>query len=259
MEAQPIATSIRASNLAGKLGLGLYIVPGYPDWKSSLFAVKKCTELSINFVEFPILGSSAQYSQRTGTTLSRALDHVASSQAKNLWEIARFLDHAERLVGIVYGCVWDDPQVWNAPTEYLNKSEALLLEGVLNAAPGRRVFLQYWSCALVKAVSATQSLDAPTDLADVSLAEEFIYLSLGRATGRRDASEEDVFRMVQTINDVNPSTPICAAFGLSKPAHVQQLKKTGIDGVIIGSAAIQKLEEGRRSFAEWLESIVDVL
>eukprot|EP00871_Galdieria_phlegrea_P003972 jgi/Galph1/4576/GphlegSOOS_G3266.1 len=75
----------------------------------------------------------------------------------------------------------------------------------------------------------------------VEKSDGFIYLvSSTGVTGVRENFSYIVRDKIKIIKKYT-QTPIVVGFGVSKPAHIQQIKVWGADGVIIGSACMQYL------------------
>ena len=72
----------------------------------------------------------------------------------------------------------------------------------------------------------------------------FIYLvSVTGVTGMRSQVQTRVKDVIAEIRSVT-NKPICVGFGISSPEHAQQVIDWGADGVIVGSAFVQRLAEG---------------
>ncbi|NER30760.1 MAG: tryptophan synthase subunit alpha, partial [Symploca sp. SIO1C4] len=75
----------------------------------------------------------------------------------------------------------------------------------------------------------------------------FIYLvSVTGVTGMRSQLEsrvQDLLQQMRTITDKS----IGVGFGISKPEQALQVKKWGADAVIVGSAFVKRLAEGKNS------------
>lgn len=70
----------------------------------------------------------------------------------------------------------------------------------------------------------------------------FIYcVSRTGVTGVRDALPEGLPQLIARIR-AETSTPICVGFGISRPAQAREVAKVA-DGVIVGSALVQMIEE----------------
>ena len=71
----------------------------------------------------------------------------------------------------------------------------------------------------------------------------FIYaVSLFGVTGSREKLSGMVKGLVRKLKKLT-TIPICVGFGISKPEHAAAVAAAGADGVIIGSAIVQLIEE----------------
>jgi tryptophan synthase alpha chain len=69
----------------------------------------------------------------------------------------------------------------------------------------------------------------------------FVYcVSLTGVTGARRRGPGNIAGLVARVKKAS-ALPVGVGFGVSKPAHVQAVAKTGADGVIVGSALIDAL------------------
>lgn len=74
-----------------------------------------------------------------------------------------------------------------------------------------------------------------------SVSRGFIYyVSLTGVTGPRQNLSSDLIRKIRTIKKYT-SKPVCVGFGVSRPSQVRQICRIA-DGVIVGSAIIQKIK-----------------
>jgi tryptophan synthase alpha chain len=80
----------------------------------------------------------------------------------------------------------------------------------------------------------------------LSVAKGFVYVvSVKGVTGARDSILEETKETIQRIlkfRGENQKIAICIGFGISTPDHVSQIVNMGADGVIVGSAIIQRIE-----------------
>jgi len=237
----------------GTLAVGIYLVPGFPDWSASMEALSLCLSHGVDFIEFPAI-SEPRWSARTGQILARALrDAEPYSEAK----AAAWLLCAPVRVAVVYGSAWPSPAAWSAPPPLRAGVSGYLFENdppdiapyALAAATGAAV--------VIPAVSATAAGLSDADQRLLDRGGGFVYVSLGSKTGSRSASLADLRRKRAEVSSFRPDLPVCAAFGISQPADVEELRGGGgCDGIIIGSAALAKLDEGTGAFTGWLKEIV---
>lgn len=252
-----LSDRIAATRDGGKLAFGIYLIPGYPDWESSIAAVREAGRAGVTFVEFPVLGE-AGWSGRTGPVIARALTAVADDLRDGSPRFDEWLASIGSGVGIVYGGAWPRPDRWAAPTAALRSSDALLFEDdppdwvdYAERARSRDV-------PLVCAVSGSEPECSPDDVQRLNAGGGFVYVSLGSRTGERGASREAMSRKVEAVREVRPDLPVCCAFGIRSPADVREVAgATGCEGVIVGTAALEVLGDGTRPFAGWLGAMME--
>jgi tryptophan synthase alpha chain len=88
----------------------------------------------------------------------------------------------------------------------------------------------------------------------VQLCTGFLYcVSLVGITGERDKLPEALQQQLRQLRSMT-DLPLCVGFGVSKPEHIKQLREF-VNGVIVGSAIVRKLEYAGAKPAEALESI----
>jgi len=84
--------------------------------------------------------------------------------------------------------------------------------------------------------------DLPVEEADeltrLAAAHDFKLIHLVTPTTPREAGLIDQLRWLRTQTDL----PLCVGFGISKPEHVRMLRDH-VDGVIVGSALVRRLEQ----------------
>jgi tryptophan synthase alpha subunit len=236
-----------------RLALGIYLIPGFPDWSTSMEALSLCVSLGVDFIEFSAV-SDPRWSPRTGQLVARALrDAKPYSEA----EATAWLLHAPVRVAIVYGNAWPSAAVWTAPSPLRAGVSGYLFErDPADIAPYAAAAAKD-GAVIIPAVGATTAGLSDTDRFLLASGGGFVYVSLGPATGARAASLDDLARKRAEIQSVRPDLPVCAAFGISQPADVKELREGGCcDGVIIGSAALAELDKGIAAFTEWLGEIV---
>lgn len=237
----------------GSLAVGIYLVPGFPDWDTSTEALRLCRGQGVDFIEFPAM-CDPRWSPRTGSVVARALrDAEPYSQAK----ATAWLLHAPVRVAIVYPSAWPSPDVWSAPSPLRDGTCGYLFETDPPDVAPYALAAAEDGAVIIPAVDATAPGLSDGDRRVISHGGGFVYASLGPKTGSRAASPADLRRKQAQVAAVRPDLPVCAAFGISQPADVEELRGTGgCSGVIIGSAALAKLGEGMTAFTGWLKEIV---
>jgi tryptophan synthase alpha subunit len=244
---------IRGNAARGELAVGIYLVPGFPDWGASMEALSLCAGYGVDFIEFPAV-SAPRWSPRTGPVLAQALrDAEPYSEA----EATAWLLRAPVRVAVVYGSAWPSPAAWSAPLPLRAGVSGYLFESDPSDTAPYALAAAEDGAVIIPAVDATKAGLSDDDRGLIRMGGGFVYASLGPATGSRAASVSDLQRKRSDVQSVRPDLPVCAAFGISKPSDVEELRGCGgCEGIIIGSAALARLAEGTEVFGAWLKEIV---
>jgi tryptophan synthase alpha chain len=106
---------------------------------------------------------------------------------------------------------------------------------------------------LIQLVTPTTPHDRAVQIAKASTG--FLYcVSVTGITGERDQLPEELLGQIGWLRR-QTDLPICVGFGISKPEHVQMLRNL-VDGVIVGSALVRKLEQAKtRAMDEVVQEI----
>jgi len=235
----------------GELAVGIYLVPGFPSWSASLEALRMCVRSDVDFIEFPAI-SDPQWSPRTGRLIARALRDAEPGSEAQWFE---WLLRAPVRVAIVYGSAWPSPATWSAPPASRAGVSGYLFETDPPDITDYALAAAEDGAVVIPAVGATAAGLSDADRRVISRGGGFVYTSLGPNTGIRAASLADLQRTREEVRSIRPDLPVCAAFGISERADVEELRGS-CDGVVIGTAAVAKLEEGTSAFAGWLKGIM---
>ncbi|MEV4318096.1 tryptophan synthase subunit alpha [Actinocrispum sp. NPDC049592] len=253
MSLSRLSDVINGNSRRGDLAVGIYLVPGFPSWSASLEALNLCVRHGVDFIEFPAI-SDARWSPRTGPVLARALREAEPGTEDQRVE---WLLRAPVRVAIVYGSAWLSPDVWSAPLSLRTGVSGYLFETDPPDITDFAMVAAEDGAVVIPAVDATADGLSNGDRRVISRGGGFVYASLGPNTGARSASMTDLHRKRAELQSFRPELPVCAAFGINEPVDVEELRSSGAcDGVIIGTAAVARLEEGTEAFARWLKGIM---
>jgi tryptophan synthase alpha chain len=97
---------------------------------------------------------------------------------------------------------------------------------------------------LIHLVTPTTPRERAVQIAKLSTGFLY-YVSVTGITGERDTLPDDLLRELTWLRG-QTALPICVGFGISRPEQARMLREV-VDGIIVGSAFVRKLEEaGRR-------------
>ena len=92
---------------------------------------------------------------------------------------------------------------------------------------------------LILLVAPTTPKDRMKKISETS--RGFTYLvSVTGVTGERSNLEDNVESLVKQLKN-SSSSPIAVGFGISDVTHIQQVRKWGADGAIVGSALVKRI------------------
>lgn len=93
------------------------------------------------------------------------------------------------------------------------------------------------------------------------IADSFIYyVSREGVTGEGDSFSAEFADRISVIKQVS-DLPVVVGFGISTPEHVQSAAATGVDGVVVGSAIVRRVEalsKGEGTVAEIQEFVASL-
>ena len=88
----------------------------------------------------------------------------------------------------------------------------------------------------------------------------FIFLqAVNGSTGKRSSLDPKLAEKIKIAKERIPNTPICPGFGISTPEQCEQIKETDADGLIIGSAIIEKMIQGENQLRKFIVDCKDSL
>lgn len=222
-----------------------YFPIGYPTVDESLAAIEAMAsegvdgfEIGIPFsdpiADGPAIQLATQIALENGVTVRKCLDAVASLRARGVAQPMLLMGYANPL--LAYGA-----------EQFVRDARSVGADGlIVPDLPAEEA--HYFSAACAEAGLAQVFMLAPTsndhriDLV-ASRATGFIYVvSLTGITGARAELPPD---LTDTLGRIRARTDkrLVLGFGISKPEHVQQIKRL-VDGFIVGSALVRAGQEG---------------
>jgi tryptophan synthase alpha chain len=221
-----------------------YVVGGYPDDRTSEAVALAALDAGADVLE---IGLPYSDPLADGVTLQRASSAALAAGATlagSLELVSRIARARPDKPVVVMGYV----NQFLGPAGTDNVARRLADAGACGAivadltpdegAPLEEAFARH-DLALVYLVAPTTPPERAAWIA--SRSGGFVYcVSLTGTTGARRAAPTQLRALVERVNSVSP-LPVGVGFGVSKPAHVAAVKRSGADGVIVGSALVDAL------------------
>jgi len=196
-----ITDVIRARAADGQAALGLFLVPGFPDWPTSRAAAGTALRLGADFVEYPVI-TAPDWSPRTGPVIAGALTRTLATPPddprRRSWTAA-----LPAPVGVVYASAWPDPRRWTAPRADRDGCAALLLEfGTTDVAGYARAA----AVPLIATIDATRATLDDGERVSLATGGGFVYAALSTRTGTRGTGLPSPEKLARA-REVRPDLP----------------------------------------------------
>jgi len=251
-----IAEAFESAKDQGRIAFVPYVVAGYPDVETSertalaaLDAGADVLEIGLPYSDPLADGVTLQHASSValghGQTLDASLDLVERIAKQRPGKPLLVMGYVNQFLGprgadkIARRLA--DAGARGAIVADLTPDEGEPLEHAFESA----------GLALVYLVAPTSTSDRVALIAE--RAGGFVYcVSLTGVTGARRSGPANATSLVKRVKAA-AKLPVAVGFGVSRPAHVRAVARTGADGVIVGSALIDALgPEGRdvRRFSE---------
>jgi tryptophan synthase alpha chain len=229
---------------AGESALVTYVMGGDPDPTTSLAMALACVEGGADLLELgvpfsdpiadgPTIQAAGQRALRRGTTLDDVLAIAAGVRARSQIPVA-LMGYLNPLIArgverLVRGCAEAGVDALIVPD--LLPEEAGVLAPAAAAAGVKLVYLL-----------APTSTPARIEAA-VKAATGFVYfVSVTGVTGAQRSVPAEIAPVVAAVRKAT-SLPVVIGFGVSSPEQARALGPLA-DGVVVGSAIVQKIAEG---------------
>jgi len=234
-----------------------YITAGDPDYLNSLLIVDELIKSGTDILELGIPFSdpladgeanqlSAQRALNSGTTPTDVLKLVSDIRKKHK-SIPIIL--YTYLNPVAYAFEFDD---FCRMSKEAGVDSLLLLDLTPEEGVSYKKIIEEADLSLV-ALTAPNTHDKRLDLI-ADFASAFIYYVCREGvTGARSDFVIDVDQKIINIRK-HTDLPVVMGFGISTPEHIKMAVNSGVDGIVVGSAIVRKVE----AFAEQKGSISDI-
>ncbi len=247
-------TSISSSILESKAKKGIGIIPfltsGYPSVDESEEIVKSlieenlasAIEIGIPFsdpiAEGKTIQKSSSIALENGVDIKTTLDLIE--------RINSFKDHNVPIITMGYY----NPILKMGLENFFSASSSVGVKGIIIAdVPNDELnkiqkTANNYNIDTIPLVPLNSSEERVNDAC--AMGQGFIYcVSVLGVTGTRESLSKNIEEKVRTVKE-KTKLPVAVGFGISKPSHVNELKKFA-DGAVIGSAIIDVIGESKKS------------
>ncbi|OKY77253.1 MAG: Tryptophan synthase alpha chain [Candidatus Methanohalarchaeum thermophilum] len=225
-----------------------YIVAGDPDYKKSLEIAKKIIDAGADALEIgiPFTDPAAD-----GPTIQKAYARSLNNGFK-VKQIYQYIKEIRKYSDIPIILLTYYNIVYNQGIEnFYQKTEKIGVNGVIIADMPPEESKQVTKKIKDKKINQIFLVAPTTTEKRIKTISEkgsgFIYVvsRLG-VTGKRKNFQETTKKLIKKVKS-NTDLPVAVGFGITKPSHVKKARKAGADGVIVGSAIVDKIEKNKKN------------
>lgn len=253
-----IQAAFATATAEGRAALVPYVVAGYPDADTSFRAALACIDHGADLLEVGLpysdpladgatLQRASSVALAVGTTFDVAVDLVRRiADARQGVPIVP-MAYVNQIVG------GGDGRAAASRLADAGASGLIVADLTPDEGGGFEAIAADAGLAVVYLVAPTTPRERRRRIAERTTG--FLYcVSLVGVTGARTRLAAGVGRLVREVK-ADSRVPVAVGFGVSRPAHVRELARLGVDGVIVASALVDALGPDGRD-VERLGSLV---
>jgi tryptophan synthase alpha subunit len=250
--------SIQKAKEAGRLGLVIYEVPGFPDaQQSSEISVLLESDPDVSIIETTI-PVSKRFSPHANETIRNA--HRRAVSARNLPPNQAELgvgDTRKPRLCVLYSETEASLGLERCVAEVARISSGMIVEWEERQRNAEIAQLcERNGIELVQCVGPWMPELEVQDLLQLTNSRPLVYLMSAEKTGAPLFSTGELQRCADRIRTYRPEAAIAAGFGIKSPHDVAAIRKVqGIDGVIIGTAFLEACSKGPNEAAKYLDLV----
>jgi tryptophan synthase alpha chain len=245
--ARRVRDAFAAADAAGRRALVAYVMAGYPDDETGLFACEAALANGADLLEIgvpfsdpvadgPVIAAAGHAAVAAGGGIDSVVRTVAALRARGHAQPILAMGYLNPLVARGTGATvrrLRDAGVDALIVPDLPAGEDLQLEREVAAAGLGIVFLVTPNTSPARMERAIRASTA------------FLYVvPLYGVTGARDSVAATTIPLLERIRTiVGGRLPVGVGFGVSRPEHVRELSPA-VDGIIVGSAIVAAVNEG---------------
>jgi tryptophan synthase alpha subunit len=248
---------IKEANRQGRLGLIVYLVPGYPDLQRYNEVRKTLEEkdfVTIIETTVPVTGDFC-----TASAAIIKAHRTASEVLKGNLTLSLLETHKPN-----FAVLYRQTVARLGLDGFLKQFAPVLNAGALEWEEHDE---PYYADAFAKhgmeyiiGVTPSMSADEVKHAMRLALADGMIYLSCARMTGAAMDDLSDIRRCAERIEQMQPTTTVAAGMGIKNASDIMKISSIReIDAVVVGTAFLQALGRGRYATDQFLNEIEPAL
>lgn len=250
---QRIGGALEAANAAGRVGLVPFITAGYPEKDQFIDTLRRVATVG------DVIEVGVPYSDplADGVTIQRASHHAIEHGVSLRWILDQLRSAGDPGAPVVLMSYLNPLMVYGLDQLSRDAARAgvcgfIVPDLPLEESVDFRGALDGQGLGLIQLVTPATPAERMTELCSAS--RGFVYaVTMTGITGGAVALPPDVTAYLDRVRSI-AEIPVCAGFGIRQASQVEALRPH-TDGVIVGSALVERLEAGEDP-ADFLRSLI---
>ncbi|HDN27081.1 MAG TPA: hypothetical protein ENG03_08310 [Thioploca sp.] len=251
--------AVKEANDKGALALMIYAIPNFPDpdtYQDILAILHENPCVTIIETTFPV---TSRFSEFANQTIQNA--HRQAAQFTDGLSIMETLQPFKKpTVGVLYRETYEKLGYEAILQKIQGKIDGLLFEWVIPNVEAYAYSFERYGIELVQCAEPSMTEQEMAHYLSLAVEEPIVYLVSAPMTGAEMFSEEKIISCVHAIKTYRANAKIFAGFGIRNADDIAMLSCIeGIDGVIIGTAFLDIMQQGATQVAAFLDEIAPAL
>jgi tryptophan synthase alpha subunit len=248
-----IKEEIKKCNYNKNLSIIIYTILGYPDRFASIEALKILKDNDITVFE-------------TALPLCQGYSPSLSESIISAHQIACINEISHEDVFEIYSKFRPNLFIIHEGTEYSSVEELLKkmknrVDAILFPWNEKEIeknvrICNYSGIKVVQEISPMMNRKEIKKI--INYIDGLVYLTAANKTGGKLYKKDKISSTIEIIKSIRTDIPVCCGFGLKNIEDVKEIGSIkGCDGVIIGTAILDILKKGLKTFEQYVNAIMD--
>ncbi len=238
-----------------------YLCAGDPSYQASLTTMLAMPKLGVDIIEVgvpfldpsgdgPTIEMASKRAVQSGATLAKTLNLIADFRKENQQTPVVLMTYFNPLLKYGLKQVFDDMQKAGA-------DGVLIVDLPLEEQSEVVNFIKSAKLDFINLIAPTTSATRASQI--LQNASGFVYLiSLTGITGTKQAKATDNILQIQQLKQIT-NLPIVLGFGIKNPQQAKDFANAGSNGIVVGSAIVEKIANLPQNCTELSNEIVDFI
>jgi len=251
--------AIDEANRAGRLGLILYTIPNFPDPNTFRAILELMTQRScVSIIEMTFAVDEA-FSEHANETI-RAAHRQACRHGAHYRDVLSAYRFDKPSLCVLYEKTAREHTFEQVARDMNHKVDGVLLEWNEREHQGYFESTVRNGLELVQCVGPWMTDEELRHILGFCRPEALVYLMSAPMTGGQLFSVPELEQTLSRTRAIRPDIKVAAGFGIRTPEDVRQVSRVhGLDGVIIGTAFLEKMRAGVDAVSAYLDELEGAL